>query len=300
MSTGNVEFQAPPGHSPRDLASAYAACAQIMRESDKDRYLASLYAPEATRNGLFALYTFSHEVARVREVVSEALPGEVRLQWWRDVIEGSGHGAVQSHPVAAALLDTIEHCHLPRQALLDLIEARFFDLYDDPMPTLGDLEGYAGETSSALVRLASLICAQGADPGAAEAAAHAGVAYALTGLMRALPWHASRGQLYLPKDVLDRYGVTRDDVVSGRGGPGLHHALAELRSVARGHLGKVRQLRGTIPAVIAPAFLPVALVEGYLAQMERPGYDPLHSIITLPPWRQHWTYWRQARRAMRD
>ena len=135
--------------------------------------------------------------------------------------------------------------------------------------------------------------------GAAEAAGYAGVAYALTGLMRALPWHASRGQLYLPKDVLDRYGVTRDDIVSGRGGPGVHRALAELRAVARGHLEKVRQLRGTIPAVAAPAFLPVALVEGYLAQMERPGYDPLHTIITLPPWRQQWTLWRQARRAMR-
>jgi 15-cis-phytoene synthase len=300
MSTSDVQFQAPPGHSPRDLASAYAACTQIIRESDKDRYLASLYAPEPARHGLFALYTFSHEVARVREVVSDALPGEVRLQWWRDVIEGNGHGAVQSHPVAAALLDTVERYNLPRKALLDLIEARVFDLYDDPMPTLGDLEGYAAETSSALIRLGSLICANGADPGAAEAAGHAGVAYALTGLMRALPWHASRGQLYLPKDLLDRYGVTRDDIVSGRGGPGVHRALAEMRELARGHLDKVRALRGTIPAVAAPAFLPVALIEGYLAQMEKPGYDPLRTIITLPPWRQQWTLWRQARRAMRS
>ena len=58
-----------------------------------------------------------------------------------------------------------------------------FDLYDDTMPTLNDLEGYCGETSSSLIRLGAMILADGSDPGAADAAGHAGVAYALTGLL---------------------------------------------------------------------------------------------------------------------
>ena len=78
---------------------------------------------------------------------------------------------MRANPVAAALDDAIVRFRLPRQALVDLIDARAFDLYDDPMPTLADLEGYCGETSSSLIRLGSLILADGSDPGAADAAA---------------------------------------------------------------------------------------------------------------------------------
>jgi phytoene synthase len=285
--------------APQALPEAYAHCAAMVREADHDRYIACLYAPEALRPGLFALYAFSHEIARVREAVSEPLPGEVRLQWWRDLLEGDAQGSVQAHPVAAALLDTILHFRLPIAPLTGLIEARVFDLYDDPMPSLGDLEGYAGETASALFRLASIILAEGRDPGGAAACGHAGVAYALTGLMRAFPWHAAAGQVYLPADILARNGVIRDDIVRGRGGPGVLYALKELRAIARGHLARLRDLADTIPPQIATAFLPVALVEPYLKKMERPGYDPFRTIITLPTWQRQWIIWRAARKAGR-
>ncbi len=281
-----------------DLKEAYGYCEALIRDVDKDRYLATLFGPADKRPHLFALYAFSFEVARVREVVSDPLPGEVRLQWWRDLVMGEARGDVMSNPVAAALLTTIEAFSLPREPFVALIDARVFDLYDDPMPTEGDLEGYCGETCSALIRLGSLILAGGADPGAAEAAGHAGVAYAVTGLLRAFPWHAMRGQVYVPGDCLSRHGATRDDVVSGRGGPGVNAALRDMQALARRHLEATRRLRGTIPPAIVPAFLPVALVEGYLSAMEKSAYDPYTSVIQSPQWRRQWILWRQARRAM--
>src|SRR5919202_4066706 len=195
----------------------YAHCADLVRDADRDRFLAALFAPEPSRRGLRALYAFNVEVSRVRDRVSEPLPGEIRLQWWRDAVSAGeeGTGAAEdaaAHPVAATLLDTISRFRLPRQAFRDLLDARVFDLYDDPMPTVGDLEGYAGETSSVLVRLASLILAGGTDPGGAAAAGHAGVAYGVTGLLRAFPWHARRGQVYLPQPMLTQHGVSREDI----------------------------------------------------------------------------------------
>lgn len=287
------------GTAPGPLSQAYAHCTALVREADPDRYIASLYAPEALRPGLFALYAFSHEIARVREQVSEPLPGEVRLQWWRDVLEAGEGAPAPGHPVAQALLDTVRRFRLPIAPLSGLIEARVFDLYDDPMPSLSDLEGYAGETASALIRLASLVLAQGRDPGGATAAGHAGVAYAVAGLMRAFPWHAARGQVYLPADLLARNGVTREDIVRGRGGPGLTYSLKELRAFARVHLRKLNDLSATVPAAIRPAFLAVALVEPYLRQMERRGYDPYRTIIGLSPLRRQWTLWRATRTAGR-
>ena len=67
--------------------------------------------------------------------------GEIRLQWWRDALQGEARGDVRANPVAAALDDAIVRFRLPRQALVDLIDARVFDLYDDPMPTLNDSRG---------------------------------------------------------------------------------------------------------------------------------------------------------------
>ncbi len=272
-------------------ASNFAHCEALVREGDPDRYWASLFAPPDRRGHLHALYAFNYEIARVRESVREALTGVIRLQWWRDALQGEARGDVRANPVAAALDDTIVTFRLPRQPLVDLIDARIFDLYEDPMPSLNDLEGYCGETSSSLIRLSSIILA-GGDPGAADAAGHAGVAYAITGLLRAFPWHARQGQVYVPADILARHGVVRDDIVAGRGGPGLTNALADLRAVARRHRDQARTLRATVPAAAEPAFRPLALVEPYLRAMERRDYDPFHTQVDLPQWRRIWALWR--------
>ncbi len=284
---------------PRDLAGAFRYCETLIRDVDKDRYLATLFAPADRRPHLFALYAFSFEVSRVREVVSEPLPGEVRLQWWRDALQGEPRGDILSNPVAAALISSIKQFRLPVEPLIALIDARIFDLYDDPMPTVADLEGYCGETSSAIIRLASLILANGEDPGGAEAAGNAGVAYAVTGLLRAFPWHAMNGQVYVPKEYLLRYGATRDDIASGRGGPGVMSAIRDMRQLARHHLSRTRDLRSSIAPAVAPAFLPVSLAETYLRAMEKPGYDPFTTVIQAPQWQRQLILWRQARRAMR-
>jgi phytoene synthase len=132
----------------------------------------------------------------------------------------------------------------------------------------------------------------GADPGSADAAGHAGVAYGITGLLRAFPWHARAGQVYLPQDLMARHGVVREDIVTGRGGPGLLATLADLRAVARRHRDQARALRATVPAAAAPAFKPLALVEPYLRAMERPDYDPFTTVVDLPQWRKIGTLWR--------
>ncbi|GJD94717.1 phytoene/squalene synthase family protein [Methylobacterium iners] len=277
------------------LAFAFAHCETLVREGDPDRYIATLFAPAAFRPHLFALAAFGLTIARVRDAASNPMAGEIRLQWWRDALQGEARGDVRANPVAAALDDAIVKRKLGRQPFVDLIDARVFDLYEDPMPRVNDLEGYCGETASALIRLASLVLCDGAEPGGAAAAGHAGVAYGVTGLLRALPWHARAGQVYLPADVLRTHGVTRDDIVTGRGGPGLVGAAADMRALARRHLAAYASARATIAPAARPAFLPVALVGPYLDAMERPGYDPLNTRIEIPRWRRLWRLWRAAR-----
>jgi len=274
-------------------------CLDQVRTYDFDRYLSLLYAPERDRPGLAALYAFNMEIARAREIVSDPMPGEIRFQWWRDALDAPDGSDVDQHPVAGAIRRTVGAYALPAAALHNLIDARVFDLYDDPMPCLGDLEGYAGETSSALIQMACIVLSQGRDPGTAEIAGHAGVAYALTGLMRALPWHARRRQLYLPADLLEAHGVDRETLFHGEARPELKAALSDLAAVARRHLEATRKLIGQVPRETVPAFLPVCLVAPMLDRLERRDVDPLNTPVDLSALRKHWIFWRSWRRSRR-
>jgi phytoene synthase len=275
----------------------YRHCEALVRAVDKDRFLATLFAPADKRGALFALYAFNREIAEVRERAREPMPGEIRLQWWREVLNGERAGEAAANPVAAALADTIARCGLPVAPLLDLIEAHAFDLYDDPMPTLAALEAYGRKTEGAVFGLAARIVA-GNDDGA-RAVEHAGIAKAITDILRSIAGHASRRQVYVPLELLDRHSARIEDVYAGHASPELHAALAELRSEARRHVAAFERALPQLPSAAMPAFLPAALIPGYLTVMERPGCDPFRSLVEVPQWRRQWALWRAARRYSR-
>jgi phytoene synthase len=280
------------------MQDAFAHCEGLVRAADKDRFLASLFAPGEHRDALLALYAFNLEIARVREVVHEAVAGEIRLQWWSDVLGGGTRGEVAAHPVAAALLEIIARYQLPPERLARLIEARRFDLYDEPMATLADLEAYADGASTSLIALAGQILAAGEEPDIRVLSHHAGLAHALAGLLAAFPIHAARGQIFLPLEILARHGATREQVLGGQATPQLHEALAELRLHARRHLRVAQQLLAAAPPAVMPALLPVALAGPTLGRMERRGYDPF-TPIEIAAWRRQLILWRASRRPRR-
>jgi phytoene synthase len=267
------------------------ACAALVREADKDRFLSALFAPADRRPALHALYAFDLEIASVRDRVSQPLPGEIRLQWWRDVIDGTRESG--GDPVAAAIVDAAARYALPVAALHDLIDARTSDLYDEAVRTLADLRDYARRTSSALIALAMRILdGDGPDPGRGEAA---GIADAVTRLLVALPRLAARGQVFVPEEVLARHGVRREEIFAGRSGPGLAAALRELRQEARRQLMLAREEVAGLPERFVPAMLPVAVTRLYLDRMERDDYSPFTTAIEVPQWRRQWAMWRAAR-----
>jgi phytoene synthase len=267
----------------------FDACEALVRDADRDRFVSALFAPTQHRRALYSLYAFNVELARVRELARETMPGEIRLQWWREILAGERPG--ERSPVAAAVLETVSRYKLPMDELAAMIEARSFDLYDDPMPTLAALEGYADKTSSTLMRLAAQILNNGDHPNVATPARHAGIAYAIAGLLTALPVHAARRQLYVPLDLLQRHGARPEDVFSGVMTPELVRALAELRDIARAHLGQI-SIAG-VAAALMPAFLPTALVRPILKNLEHSA-SPFAPLL-LPPWRRQWLLWRAAR-----
>jgi phytoene synthase len=278
------------------MQDAFAHCAELVRTADRDRFLSALFAPAEHRAALHALYAFNVEVARVREVAREPLPGEIRLQWWSEVVNGGRAEEAAANPVASALLTVIERHRLAVPALTALLDARRFDLYDDPMAQLADLEAYGRKTSSVLLALAAQILANVEGEVTETVANPAGIAYAIAGLVRAFPLHAARRQLYVPLDLLERHGIEPQDLFAGKSSKNLRAVFADLQDLARRQLLAAHQHVATLPDAALPAFLPVALVRPALERLAR--CDPF-APAELSPWRRQWLIWRAARNPAR-
>ncbi len=109
---------------------AFEYCRRLVAERDKERFWSTLYAPADRRDALYALYAFDIETAAVRARVREPMAGEIRLQWWRDVLDGQRAEEAAAHPVAVALLEVVLRHQLPVERLATLIDARVAELYE--------------------------------------------------------------------------------------------------------------------------------------------------------------------------
>lgn len=245
------------------MSEAASHCLDLVRRHDRDRFLSTLFAPDAARPHLLALYAFNTEIVRIRSIVTEPQIGLIRLQWWRDTVEGGSGGG---HPVAEELHKAIVSGGLPKQALLDLVTAHEFDLFHDPMPDIGALEAYLGETSSRLIQMAAMILDREAAQKASEIAGLAGVAHGLA-LIFGDP--ARRGP-FLPNGM----------------------SVAAAIAHARKRLAEARALQPGLPKHLLPAFLSVSLTDIYLARIEK---SP-DAALSVSSFRRQYTLWRNARR----
>jgi phytoene synthase len=230
--------------------------------------------------------------------VHEPLPGEIRLQWWRDLVEGQGAGDAMANPLAAGILYAIAEHNLPRTALAAMTEARVFDLYDDPMESARMFEGYAGETASALIQMTMLIVDPAAAPRLAEAAGHAGIAQFAAGAILLLPIHRRRGQIYVPGDILSATGLDGARFLAGEETAAIEAVLSAFVGFGRDHLRKARAAAGSaMTPEAACAFLPAALAEAVFDRADKAGIACFTQSIQPVQWRRMWRLWRAHRRA---
>jgi 15-cis-phytoene synthase len=209
-------------------------CMDLVRLHDRDRYIATLFAPDEKREHLFALYAFAIELARIPNLVSEPSIGEIRLQWWADTVQSIAAGQAVDHPVAQAFAAALHRYELPVKHIGNMIDARRSDLYADQFASLLDLEGYLAETEAAVMQFACMVLDR-------ETAAHAsgvvGSAATAFGLSRLL----QKGDVKLLP-------------------PG--KSLEDLKNLVRKRLAEARL--ELVPPALLPAVLPACLTDLYL------------------------------------
>lgn len=263
-------------------------CAALLRRHDPDRYLTALFAPAATRESLFALYAFNLEIARTREATREPMMSRIRLQWWRDAVAEAAAGRPYRHEILEPLAAAIGERSLTSVWFERLIEAREQDIESEAPADMSALLGYAEGSSAALTWLALEILggAVGREPAAIDAGRKLGTAWALTGLLRAVPYHARQRQLHLPADLLTRHAVRAEDLLELRKPAGLQAVVREIADEAAGQLDAARRAARGLPRALLPALLPGTLAGLYLKRLERAGFDPYaQAVQDAPPGR---------------
>jgi phytoene synthase len=264
------------------MTKADEAIAQTLKRVDPDRYFSALFAPEPARRHLMTLYAFNHEIARVAETVRQPLMGEIRLQWWHETLNGARSGTPRNHDLARALADLIVARDLPGELFDAMLDARIFDSSEDQFADWSQVEAYCDATSGNLMRLAARILGGGDEQD--QLAREGGTAYAMAGLIRALPHHAARHKVYLPKDLLGAVGLLPDQILAGAFDEKVRAAVAQTALKALEHYRAARQMR--VARTVLPAFLPTALVPLYLRRAGRRNFDPLTNSGDVPQHRK--------------
>lgn len=257
-------------------------CAQQVRRFDRDRFLTALFAPPAVREDLLALFAFNHEIAKIAEVVHEPMAGHIRIQWWRESLDGLYAGTPRAHQVAGPLSTAIRRHGLTRDHFERLLDARERDLEDAPPNSMADLEAYAEATSATVVSLALEVLGA-RDEASGTAGRHIGIAWALTGLVRAVPFHARQRRLLLPGDLVREAELDLHDLFELREPRAAATVVRQVAQRAHEHLAHARARRRSVPREAVPALLPGTLAQRYLGVLRRHGHDPFAARVQMPP-----------------
>ena len=224
---------------------------------------------QPSRGALFALASFDYEIRHAFKRARDPNLAAIRLAWWREVVTGERHDEAAGNPVALALRAAIDAYALPQAWLEAMLDARLQEIAPQDDFNLVAFRAFADESEGARLRLASRIAAGGQDLDPADAHAPAGMALALTRLLKELPFKAGSAPTLIPTDVAARHGVSVADFDAGRSNSGVLAACAELRKLARDELAEAeRRLKTSAPAIL-PAFIPLAPLRLDLDRLDR-------------------------------
>lgn len=232
------------------------ACAALVQRGDPDRFATVMAAPVEARARLLPIYAFNLEVARAPWVTSEAMIAEMRLQWWRDIVEEITQGKTRAHEVVAPLAKVA--ANLPPALLDGIADARRWDIYSDPFESEAELFAYLDATAGGLMWASALVL--GADASLERRVRDVGFAGGMAAYLRAVPELRARGRQPLP-------------------------IAFDVQSLARVGLDRLA-LKGRMPRKVAPALWPAWQAKGLLTLAFREPDRIDQGTLALPEFRK--------------
>jgi len=201
--------------------------------------------------------------------------------------------------VGKALQPVIARYDLPQEHFLEVIDGMEMDLDYNAYRTFKELSLYCYRAASVVGLMTAEIFGY-EDRRTLKYAHDLGMAFQLTNILRDVGEDAQRGRVYIPEEDMERFKVSRDDIVHGRFDDNMEGLLKFQVERARqyyqqafNHLpdsDRYRQRSGLIMA---------AVYQALITAIEDCGYRIFEQRINLSPPRKMLIAWQTARREKR-
>ncbi|WP_420547380.1 phytoene/squalene synthase family protein [Curvivirga sp.] len=261
--------------------SDLSAIGNIVHDKDKDRFITTMMLSPEFREDVLCLYAFNYEIAKTSSAVSEPMLGRIRLQWWREAIEECYANKPRRHEITKPLADLLARVELPKDLFDQLIDAREKDLEEEAIQTLSELMEYANATGGNCLKLAVTALGVKAED-VMQVAGQIGTAWALIGLMRALPFHLRAKKQWLPEELVKRHKIDGRRMRDLNESLELNLAVKEICGIVSNLLQEARNNEVSIPKKVKPLLHLATLAESYVFQLKKAEYNPYDSSLAHP------------------
>jgi phytoene synthase len=268
------------------LRASYRFCDQLARREARNFYYAFLLLPPSSRRSMCALYAFMRHSDDLADEPAGALdPHTAMAAWHADVQSALSGGPPSAWPGLAALADTVARHQIPVRYLEEVLEGVTSVLEPKPFATFADLYAYCYQVASAVGLCCLHIWGYESRGGQAEALAEAcGIALQLTNIVRDVRTDAVAGRVYLPREDLERFGVSATELAgSDRPSEACRALLAFECQRARDHFNQAAPLVGLIRPIGRPVFATIfGIYRALLDEIVKRDYDVFTTRVALP------------------
>lgn len=191
--------------APGSTAEAYLICARITRHAAANFFYGIRLLPPQKRAALCAVYALAR---RIDDIGDGDLPDAVkaaRLAQLRATLADPGG---VDDPVLIAVTDAASRFPIPLEAFGELVDGVESDLLGTTYASFADLVPYCRQVAGSVGRLCLGVYGHRPTADAAQRADSLGIALQQVNILRDIREDLGNGRVYLPKDDLDRFGVT--------------------------------------------------------------------------------------------
>eukprot|EP00932_Pfiesteria_piscicida_P004540 SRR837773.14444.p1 GENE.SRR837773.14444~~SRR837773.14444.p1 ORF type:complete len:663 (-),score=132.47 SRR837773.14444:76-1815(-) len=231
-----VEPQAAVPEHTEAIDDAYQRCKEVTQRYSKTFFLGSRLLDADEQRAVWAIYTWCRSTDELvdgpradRTTLADLEAWQARLLSVFQKSHGPVDGSLRWEDLALA--DTIRRHGLPSRPFEDMVAGMAMDLTKKRYTTFRELEVYcyrvAGAVGLMTLPVLGLDAAQSATKADQErivgAAVALGLAFQLTNVLRDVGEDARRDRIYLPREDLERFGLSEEDVLRAAHAPGHLH-----------------------------------------------------------------------------
>lgn len=271
-----------------ELVESYRFCDELSRREAKNFYYSFRLLPKDRRASMSALYAFLRRTDDLADETDSVDNKKRALDHWRQDLDDAVEGRRFGWPGLQALGDMVARHGLPTRYLIDVIDGVEMDLSQTTYETFADLHRYCYRVASAVGISCLYVWGFRSENGVAEDLAEAtGVALQLTNILRDVREDAVQGRVYIPSEDLDRFGVTRESILTGKMTPSLHSLFAFQAERARAFYAQGASLARLVDPVGRPVLATITgIYRALLDEITASDYDVLAQRRRVPTWKK--------------